>query len=262
MGLSIYGAPMRRTSNLLSISAFSAIALVACNSASPSATRDSSSAGSTSTAAAPKPKPGGSADKVEPKSEPKSGPKADPKPEPTTEGPKPKPVPDSGAAAVMPADVKRCEAHPDALLGSWTPTVDDIALAATALQQDVCLKAGIRESAIRACAAKAGTPETVISTDDMSGSSGCELQIGAIEQGGRRFVVFFGFFRSNASSFDGGASAVELTGSGPKLYLDALGKHGSLCPTTGGDPLKPEDQPAGWAELPAPTKDFLCKGSK
>ena len=49
---------------------------------------------------------------------------------------------------------------------------------------------------------------------------------------------------------------------GPKLYLDALGKHGSLCPTTGGDPLKPHQLPEGWAAHPQQLKDFLCAGSK
>lgn len=236
------------------------IACAGCNSSAPSPARESATA-ATSSSAKPKPAGGDASNKVPPRLVPDSGrptastsstgsaPSAD---KPATPGP---------SGAIMPADVKRCEAHEDALSGSWTPTVDEIALAATALKEDVCLKPAIRESAIRACAAKISSPVMVISTDDLKGPSGCEEHIGAIESGGRKFVVFFGFFRA-AAAFDGGSRAVELTSSGPKLYLDSLGPHGSLCPTTGGDPLKPADLPVGWAELPKATQDFLCASKK
>lgn len=162
----------------------------------------------------------------------------------------------------MPTEVKRCEGVDDAHLGDWTPTVDEIVTAAGALTEAVCIPPAIREAAIRACAAKVGKPETLISLDDLQGPSGCEEHIGTISEGGRKFVVFFGFYRSNASQFDGGSRAVELTADGPKLYLDALGKHGALCPTTGGPDLAPADKPAGWDSLAPATRDFLCKASK
>lgn len=241
-----------------------AIACAGCNSAPPTPSGDSANATKSS---GDKPKPGGGEASGKPKSPPRSGvpdsglASASAAPGPATSASAASSAAAPGPGAIMPADVKRCEAHKDAVMGAWTPTVDEIALAATALKEDVCLKPPIRESAIRACSAKVGSPLTIISTDDLDTPSGCEEQIGALESGGRKFVVFFGFFRS-AAQFDGGPRVVELTAAGPKLYLDALGPHGSLCPTTGGDPLKPADLPAGWTQLPKDAQEFLCKGSK
>lgn len=264
MTLSIYRAWMMRLSSprpSWTYLLLGAIACAGCNSAAPPVAADSSTAKTSSD----KPKAGGGEASNKPGTPPRSG------------------VPDSGAAsatgkaasasatpsasaagAVMPAEVKSCEPNKDAIVGAWTPTIDEIALAATALKADVCLKAAIREPAIRACSVKAGSPATIISTDDQSGKLGCEEHIGAIESGGRKFVVFAGYFR-DVATFYGGARAVELTSAGPKLYLDALGPHSSLCAITGGGgekPLTPAELPAGWTQLPKDAQEFICNGSK
>lgn len=162
-----------------------------------------------------------------------------------------------------PADVVRCEAHPNAVLGTWTPSVDEVAAAIGALPKRTCLEPTTRQAAVRFCAAETGTTLMVISTDDLKRPSGCELQVGAAEANGRKWISFFAFYRSAGAQFDGGARVVELSSKGPTLYLDALGKHGPLCPTTSSDgaSLKPHELPEGWAAHPQALKDFLCAAS-
>jgi hypothetical protein len=172
------------------------------------------------------------------------------------------PAASTAAIPARPADVVRCEAHPNAVFGTWTPTVDEVVAAIAAIPQKTCLALATRQAAVRSCAAEAKTPLVVVSTDDLKRPAGCEIQVGAAEANGRKWISFFAFYRSPGARFDGGARVVELTSAGPKLYLDALDKHGSLCPTTGGAPLKPRELPEGWTSLPQVLKDFLCAASK
>ncbi len=159
----------------------------------------------------------------------------------------------------MPSAVTQCEVA-GKHFGGFSPSVDDLVRADAVLPASTCLKRDLSAGAIRACAAKAGATHLLVSTDRTGeAKSGCQVTITAGEWHGRRFVVFFDFYRDGATFF-GGARTVELEGDRATLFLDAMEKHAELCPTTAttGKLLKAEDMPAGWTSMPKELQAFLC----
>ncbi|MFO0555352.1 MAG: hypothetical protein U0271_43650 [Polyangiaceae bacterium] len=181
-------------------------------------------------------------------------------PAPAAASDSPTAPPSPAAAPAMPASVVSCEAEKGGHFGGYSPTADELVAAVQSLKEPVCLKKDIVNDAIRACAAKLGSTAMTISTDDLNGPSGCQVTLTGAEIAQRKFVVQAGFFRSNASQFDGGTTVVEFANNAWTLYFDALGPDGDLCPITGGGGT-PKRVPPGWDSFDEKSKGFLCGSS-
>ena len=172
------------------------------------------------------------------------------------------PAPSAVAAPMqLPSEIAACETS-GAHHGGFVPTAEQLARAVAVAGPDACLPDAIAGQAVRACAAKLGGATAIkLSTDRFEGTpKGCEVRLAGASADGRTWIVLRSVFRQGAS-FMGTTKAIELTSSGPKLYLDATGDHEQACPTESGaaPPAQEAAGPEGWSKLELGLKRFLCE---
>lgn len=162
----------------------------------------------------------------------------------------------------MPVGVVECGPSDGEDFGDYAPSAEDVERAIVAAGDRACLASALRIEAVRACVARVGRGSVRISTDDLTGPSGCEVTIHGARESTRRWIVFSTFHRENNAQFWGQSTSVELTPTTASVYLSSLvPEQAPLCPDSGatGD-VAPEDMPKGWSGLTGSLHAFLCSG--